>query len=182
MRILVDMDGVIANFEGGFLNNWREQYPDKPFVPLEQRTTSRLVDQYPKELKDLVESIIYAPGFFLKLEPIQGSVEALQEMRTAGIDIFICSSPLSVYKNCVVEKYEWVETHLGNDWIQRLILTKDKTLIRGDILIDDRPELDGIDNPSWEHIIYDQPYNRVPNNKKRMSWQTWKTVLFSNSY
>jgi 5'-nucleotidase len=43
-------------------------------------------------------------------------------------------------------QYEWVENHLGKDWINRLILTRDKTMINGDVLIDDKINITGIYN------------------------------------
>ena len=43
-------------------------------------------------------------------------------------------------------QYEWVENHLGKDWIDRLILTRDKTMINGDVLIDDKINITGIYN------------------------------------
>ena len=50
---------------------------------------------------------------------------------------------------------------MGEDWIKRIILTKDKTIINADMLVDDRPQIQGATIPSWEHIIYDQPYNSL---------------------
>lgn len=180
MNILVDMDGVIADFEGGFLKIWQTQYADKPFIPLEQRTSFYVVDQYPDDLKDLVRQIFVAPNFFRSLEPINGSVSALTEMKEMGHKVFICTSPLTTYRNCVPEKYEWIEFYLGKEWIKSLILSKDKTIIRGDILIDDRPKVEGCGIPSWEHVLYDQPYNREESGKRRLNWTDWKSVLFSD--
>lgn len=180
MRILVDMDGVIADFEEGFLQNWRINHPDKFFVPVEERNTFKITDQYPAEMKGAVHQIYCAPDFFLKIRPIPGSLEALLEMKRKGIEVYICTSPLQEYKNCVAEKYEWVDQHLGRDWTNRVILTRDKTLIRADILIDDKPKIDGSELPGWEHVIYDQPYNRAETSKKRLNWQNWKQVLLFN--
>jgi len=177
--VLVDMDGVIADFEGGFLKNWRERHPDKPSIPLEHRTTFYIADQYPQEWRELVRQIMLAPGFYRNLEPIPGSIAALQEMSELGFEVFICSRPLSEYKNCVLEKYEWVEEHLGEDWVKRIILTRDKTIIKADILIDDRPEIRGVAMPSWEHILCDQPYNREERRKRRLSWKNWRDVILS---
>ena len=36
----------------------------------------------------------------------------------------------------------------------------DKTLVRGDVLIDDKPHVTGSNAPTWQHLLYDAPYNR----------------------
>jgi 5'-nucleotidase len=177
MRILIDMDGVIADFDGEFLLRWRARHPDKLYVPLEERTTFYVKDQYPDELKSLVVEILVEPTFFRDMLPVSGAKDALDEMEKMGFEVFICTSPLSTYKNCVLEKYEWVEKYLGSAWVERIILTKDKTIINADILIDDKPTLTGVESiPKWEHILYDRPYNRVAN-RRRMTWDNWKEVM-----
>jgi 5'-nucleotidase len=171
------MDGVIADFDGEFLKRWRERHPDKFFIPLEERTTFYVKDQYPEDLKPLVAEILLEPGFFREMMPMTGAREALLEMEGMGLEVFICSSPLSTYTNCVLEKYEWVEKFLGAAWVKRIILTKDKTLVKADFLIDDKPEVTGAETvPGWEHVVYDRPYNRG-GNKKRLTWANWKEVL-----
>ena len=178
MRILVDMDDVLAGFDERFLELWREQHPDEPYVPLEERTKFYVADEYSKDLKPLIEAVYHAPGFCLSLPPIPGGKEALEEMKSLGHEVFICTAPLSHYENCVLEKYLWTERHLGRPWTKKIILTKDKTLIRGDILIDDKPDITGVDTPTWEHILYDKPYNRHLTGRKRMTdWRAWKAVL-----
>jgi 5'-nucleotidase len=177
MRLLVDMDSVLADWEKGFLEIWRELYPDRPHIPLEQRTTFSPKDQYPPEYRESIVAIQHAPGFFQSLEPIPGGLEAIQTIHDLGHEVFICTSPLSNYRHCVLEKYEWVDQHLGKEWVRRIILTKDKTLIRADCLIDDKPVIAGVDVPCWEHILYDQPYNRSETQKRRLTWQNWRSVL-----
>ena len=44
LLILVDIDGVIADFEGGFLKVWCSRYPGKTFIPLEKRQNFYIVD------------------------------------------------------------------------------------------------------------------------------------------
>lgn len=46
LLVLIDMDMVIADFEGHFLQRFREKFPEEPFVPLEERRTFYLKDQY----------------------------------------------------------------------------------------------------------------------------------------
>ena len=177
MRILIDMDGVLSDFDGEFLKRWRERYPDKFYVPWEGRTAFYVKEQYPDDLKPLVTEVLREPSFFRDMMPIEGGREALTEMDNMGYEVFICTSPLSAYKNCVLEKFEWVEQNLGPQWVKRIILTKDKTLVKADILIDDKPEITGVEkSPGWEHIIYDRPDNRSLN-RKRLTWASWKSII-----
>src|SRR5512147_86565 len=113
MRILVDMDGVIADFDQELVIRWRERHPDQPYVPLAERKTFYVKDSYPEELKPLVVEILLESSFFRDMLPMQGAIEALHEMQAMGWEVFICTSPLSTYRNCVLEKHEWVEKFLG---------------------------------------------------------------------
>lgn len=52
--------------------------------------------------------------------------------------------------------------------------------MRGDILIDDKPQITGSLQPVWTHWVYDQPYNRHLSDKRTMSWdnrQSWQGLL-----
>ncbi len=177
MIILVDMDGVIADFEKGLLETYKNRYPNKYFVSLDQRTSFYVKEQYPDELQPLIEEIYLAKGFFLGLPPIEGSLDALVELSLKGNEIYICTSPLLNNPFCVQEKYDWVINHLGKDWAKKMIVSKDKTIIHGDFLIDDKPYIKGVQQPTWEHILYSQPYNAHIDYKKRMTWQNWKSVI-----
>ncbi len=46
LRVLVDMDGVLCDFEGSFLQMFKEKYPNSPHIPLEERKTFYVADQY----------------------------------------------------------------------------------------------------------------------------------------
>ena len=65
-------------------------------------------------------------------------------------------------------------------WVDRIILTRDKTLVRGDILLDDAPLAKGSSlEPVWEHVYFDQPYNRPgasdadPSRRRLVAWKDW---------
>lgn len=175
MLILIDQDNVLADFERGFHDAWLASGHPHPALPLHERRSFYLRDDYPEHLRKHVEAIYSAPGFFRDLPPMAGAVEALTALQDSGHDLRICTSPLSSYRNCLSEKYEWVERHLGMDFVSRVIMTKDKTLVHGDILIDDKPEVTGVRTPDWRQIIFDQPYNRHVGGV-RMTWANWRSV------
>jgi len=177
MIILVDMDDVLADFDGGFLLKWREKCPDEFFIPMSDRQKFYMRDEYPPELIDKMTELFTQKGFVADLPQIEGAVEAVNYIKERGHEVFICTSPMRQYQNCVAEKYEWVEKNLGFEWTMRLILSRDKTLVQGNLLIDDKPEVTGSVKPTWEHIIFDKSYNAHIKVQRRINWQNYKEVL-----
>lgn len=154
--VLVDMDGVLADYDGKMLKEVRKHMESNPLEITRENLWSYL--SINEHLKDKIE---WEDGFFYSLEPIDGALEAIERMKKREWDIWICSSPSVTSKTCHSDKNNWLKKHFG-DWLARkLILTKDKTLVIGDILIDDRGEIKGInqENTSFTHILFEQPYN-----------------------
>lgn len=56
LRVLVDMDGVLADFEGGFLKKYRARYPREPYITLEDRRGFWVSTQYGQLRSDLCVS------------------------------------------------------------------------------------------------------------------------------
>jgi len=90
--------------------------------------------------------------FFENLEPIPGAIESYFLLREK-CEVFILSKPSVFNPLSYMEKRIWIEKHLGFKECERLILSCDKTLLRGDYLIDDLPQT-GFMNPEWAHIQF----------------------------
>ncbi|XP_041063354.1 5'(3')-deoxyribonucleotidase, mitochondrial-like isoform X2 [Carcharodon carcharias] len=189
LRVLVDMDGVLADFEGGFLQKFRDTYPKDPFIELQDRRGFWVSAQYGELHPDLCEkaiSIWESKNFFIELEPIPGAVEAVKEMANLkDTDVFICTSPIKKYNYCPYEKYAWVEKHFGKEFLELIVLTRDKTLVTGNLLIDDKPDISGVEPyPKWEHILFSACHNMHeqlrPPKRRLHSWaDDWKLLLDS---
>lgn len=170
------MDNTVVEFDKEILNTFRKLYPNKQSFPLEQQTHFYIKDEYPIESQELLKKIYCSEGFFLRLKPIKGSLEALSKM-SQNHEVFLCTSPLRKNIYSPKEKFEWVANHLGYNWTEKIIIAKDKTMIRGDILIDDRPSVIGSQDPLWEHVLYSQPYNNHVKDKRRITWENWQPIF-----
>lgn len=60
LRVLVDMDGVLADFEGGFLKKYRARYPGEPYITMDDRRGFWVSTQYGQLRSDLCVSDVYA--------------------------------------------------------------------------------------------------------------------------
>jgi len=177
--VLLDMDDVLADFEGRFFERWRTLYPDLFYIHPDQRDRFYVELQMPPELREKARAIKREPGFFLGLEPLPGAPEAARRMLELGHEVFICTAPITDCATCPMEKFQWAGRHLGPEWLKRVIIASDKTLVRGDFLVDDKPEITGSMTPLWEHVVFDRPYNRPALGKRRIAdWRgDWRTVL-----
>lgn len=117
MRVFVDMDGVLCDFEKAF---WQNFIPGKKEFPQAEAR------------------------FFENLEPIEGAIEGFKWLATE-YDVWIATRPSIENPYSYTEKRIWVEENLGYEFVDKLILIPDKSLLIGDWLIDDRESGHGQD-------------------------------------
>jgi 5'(3')-deoxyribonucleotidase len=77
-------------------------------------------------------------GFFLNLEPLEGAVDAYNMLKVWGHRVLFLTAPSVLNPACYTEKRMSVERHFGFAACEDLIIAHDKSLLIGDILIDDR--------------------------------------------
>jgi 5'-nucleotidase len=132
----------------------------------------------PAHLHDEAVKLYHSEGFFLNLPPMKGAIEAVKEMAAKGYRVFFCTSPVLTSHHCAGDKFEWVRKHFGQEWVQRIIITSDKTAVRGDVLIDDKPKITGTNLPTWRHLMFDAPYNMSETPPMRMNdWTQWEKAI-----
>ena len=140
-RVYIDMDGVLCDFQSAFVRD-KKAFPEVPYPQSRQ-------------------------GFYLALELIPQAIETMEWLLKAeGIDPYILTAPSIYNPLSYTEKRLWVENHLGFEWVQRLIISPDKSLLKGHILIDDhvtgrgQDKFEGLllhfgspEHPNWEAVI-----------------------------
>ena len=139
--IYVDMDNCMCDYTASYLR-YKEQFPE--------------VD-YPQSI----------PGLFLGLEPMPQALETVQWLaEQERFDVYILSTPSVMNPHSYMEKRQWIEGHLGMDFVRKLILTPHKNLNKGDFLIDDRASGQGQDMFEGELVQYGSaPYPDWPSVK-----------------
>ncbi len=130
--IFVDMDGVLADAEGG-MKEW-----------------SQKLGLSTKELFD--KQFYHIPGFYKDLPLITGAQEAFKRLSTK-YEVYILTSPSWENPSCYTDKRLWVEKYLGDLAYKRLIISNDKSLFSGRALIDDRIKY-GVTKFKGEHIHF----------------------------
>lgn len=179
------MDEVIAYYLEGLDTALAAADPGYPLVPYEARMHYAHLGG-PGFNPESLAAGMNTPGLFRNLRPVEGAVEALHEMADAGLNVLIVTTPTYGNPTCVQDKYEWMDRHVGPEWVKRTIIAYDKTVVSGAVLIDDKPCITGSVKPSWQHLLFSRPYNAYVGAVPRIEkWEDWKQAvlpLISPSY
>lgn len=155
MRLLFDMDDTLVDLHGP----WVRSVNNKMGWDIHKWDLTTW-DRKPEEVW---QSILRIPGFFEALDWVQGARQAMIDIPERH-DIYIVSSP-AVWEACK-GKYHWTWAKMRVPNIipsmDRLVLTRSKHIIQGDVLIDDNWDnlekwLDA--HPYGAGIVYTQPWN-----------------------
>lgn len=112
--IYVDMDGVLCDI----YSHAKKKFSEFPQIKYPQ-------SQY---------------GFFLELPVIYNSVETVKSLQNdydGNFDIWFLTAPSTHNPMSYAEKNYWIRINFGQAWCDKLIICPDKSLLRGDYLIDD---------------------------------------------
>src|SRR5574343_428091 len=110
-------------------------------------------------------------GFYTKLSLIPDGLEAITAMslRPKQFDVWLLTAPSIKNPLSYTEKRVWVENRLGEKWVDRLIISPNKGLLKGDILIDNEVRGRGQENFEGELIEF--------GSKKHPNWKFIRSYL-----
>lgn len=179
--LLVDMDGVLANWIEGVVIRANELarragLPGEPMRP-EQLTSFRITECFSPEQMPFILQAMASPGLFRNLQPFEGAFDGLRGLQAAGVHVAICSSPDLANPTCADDKLWWIGHYGGSQLARQTILTKDKTTALGAALLDDKPEVTGVMRPAWQHIVFTRPYNLHVRGLRLDGWADWEALL-----
>ena len=121
----------------------------------------KLTEAQQEEYKGRLDEV---PHIFSWMLPLQGSLEAVQEL-SKYFEVYILSTAPWDNPSAWTDKLLWIKKYLPNLAYKRLILSHNKQLNLGDYLIDDRTK-NGAGAFTGEHIHFGQA-----------PFETWEKVL-----
>lgn len=147
--IYIDMDGVLADF-------------------------SKAIKTHPKsnylKYKDNPDNI---HGIFANLGVVPGAKEAIHKLNQSNkYNLFVLTTAPWDNPTAWMHKRNWIETHFGNIFHKKLIITHRKDLLIGDYLIDDRIA-NGAGNFKGTHLHFGWDYI----NNKFNKYPDWEAIL-----
>ena len=139
--VYIDIDDTLADYSGG-LEKAKVSNPSMPFPQAEY-------------------------GFYAELIPLKGAVNAVRWLlNSPAYSPYILTAPSVMNPMSYTEKRYWVEKYLGMLLVNRLIIASDKSLLKGNYLIDDKLEGHGQDKFEGTLIQYGSK-----------NYSTWATII-----
>lgn len=166
-----DMDDVKALFGKSFINLYNNTYNDN--LTSEDMKNWDMTTFVKPEVGAKVYELLKEPGLFRFLEPSPDAQNVIQRLINKGFEILVVSdSPAghsftdfqsnpTKFANPADDKRAWLLEHFPMISKENVIFCSQKDLVRGDILIDDKPDTFLIHQKmGMDVLLMDRPYNR----------------------
>lgn len=134
--LLLDQDNILADTYPAVIDRLNARYDLK----LRHEDKDKLFGDHkilvPYITNTMLYSIFDEPNFFSSLCPIKGAIEAVQQL-TEHFNVYIVTAPWISNDSCCTDKVRWIGKYLPS-LEKKVILTKAKEAVYGDIFIDDK--------------------------------------------
>ncbi len=154
MTILVDMDDTIEQLLPAWIQGLNEKFDRH--VACEDVLSWDVDDAYPDLTHEQILSVPMEPGFWSTVEPVPGAVEALQRLMDAGHEVYIVTATL--LENIPEKMNDLLFRYFPFLSWNQVIITHDKQMIRGDVLIDDA--VHNLEGGDYAKLLMTAPHNK----------------------
>lgn len=183
LRILVDMDNIVVDLTQKWLDQYNKDHNDN--VTIDDLKTWHIA-HHVKVPQSVMHGYLYSDRFFLDVEPMEGAIEALEELHSMKHHVCILSAP-SHPGNSATDKITWIKDHMS--WFNKrdIFLGHHKHFVKGDWFVDDSPDNIRAYRAEWPTskiatIAY--PFNRevrqlcdVFAESYKQSAQAWREIV-----
>lgn len=171
-RILIDVDGVLADFTNPALQLLEKLTGEAP--PADTTTEWDLLRNYPKEIQEAFWAGCTTEGWCYSLPIYPGAKEGIHKLQQ-HLDVYFVTSPMHG-PHWAYERTKWLMHHFGVK-SHNVVHTNAKYLCVGDYFVDDKDSHVEI----WQRshlgiaMLWDAPYNQSAAHPMRV--KSWDDVL-----
>lgn len=115
----------------------------------------RVADYFPGLTEQQVHEPIHIDSFWASVEPVTGAAEYIKRLIEEGFAVYVCTAS-SFYTINAKLKFE-IDRYFPFISREQIIVTTNKQLVRGDILIDDG--IHNLEDGSYKKILMSAPHN-----------------------
>ena len=168
MRIVFDLDGVLADFVLGFTTLANQLYGTPVYSTSQQKEWQRFDGLNPEQVDKVWKTIDTLPTFWTDLQPLIDKPTCMQiHLLTHDHDVYFVTSR-SPAGNAKRQAEEWLRRHICLYTSPTVVMTKEKgefcKIAKIDALLEDRPKSALwvlYQSPKTRVFLLDQPYNRL---------------------
>jgi 5'(3')-deoxyribonucleotidase len=138
--VIVDVDDTIADLVPVWVGEFLKRYPACPNPCDEGWTDWDVSPRVPEPFQKYFWGVLDEPQLYNLVQPIEGALEGVNKLRSWNIRIVFATSATNGHSGA---KLRWLVQHGFLDSIVRqkdYIETFDKSILRGNLIIDDRPK------------------------------------------
>lgn len=159
-QVILDCDGVLSDFVKSYLSTvlWvtGRQYTHEDVTRWDIWDVLGLTTDEKKHVNDEMDYF-----FCQTMHPIKGAFEGFERLDSIA-NVYIATTPWQPCEGWTHARESWLKHHF-NVGYKRVIHTHTKSVLRGDIMVDDN--IDNVrswaaDNPNGKAVLWDQPWNR----------------------
>ena len=164
-RILVDMDGVLADVYKRFIELHEQETGQKP--DLQSITGLKEAEAFPNLLK-----WVERPGFFRSMPVMKNSREVLEKI-SDRYEVIV-TSMATEFPVSLTDKQLWLTDHYPFISWQQVVFCGRKELIKADIMIDDH--FKNLDKFNGETILFTQLHNMNATDTDHRRVDSWAEI------
>ena len=154
MTILVDMDDTIEQLLAALVKKANERFNRS--ATIDEITDWSIVCAYPGLEKRQILELMYEPGFWDTVEPVPGAADALKYLMDKGHQVYVVTA--TEFENVPAKMERVLFRYFPFLSRDQVIITGNKQMIRGDVLIDDG--IHNLEGGEYRKILFTAPYNK----------------------
>jgi 5'(3')-deoxyribonucleotidase len=162
------MDDVIADTYGKHIEIYNEEFNAN--LSKDTIHSGEVWQNAPIEHKQNILSHAYRDGFFIDLSPMDDSIEVMKALYEKH-EVYIASAAMQ-FPNSLREKSDWLAKYFPFIHWSHQILCGDKSILNGDLLIDDRSY--NLKRFEGDTLLFSSPHNQHETEYDRMN--SWKEI------